>query len=78
MQPKSIPEPLRPSNERTETPFPTSGDNFETVLYCEPGVDIFAVLEAMSWLDDYAIALAAFEQELARTGKAPETPPEKQ
>ena len=74
MQPNSIPEPTRPANER---PFPTSGDNFETVLYCEPGVDIFACLEAMSFLDDCACVLTAFEQELERTGTAPETPSDK-
>lgn len=68
MQPNSIPEPQRSANERNETPFPTSGDNFATVLCLDQGADTFALLEAIDWLEDYAAALAMFEQELKRTG----------
>ena len=67
MQSKSIHKPACTENRPTRTPFPTSGDNFTTVLRLDDQPDTLALLEAMEFLDDYEIALAAFEAELKRT-----------
>ena len=63
MQSKSIHNPAHPENAQTQNPFPTSGDNFTTVANLEGVIDPMALIEAMEFLDDYVIALAAFEQE---------------
>lgn len=62
MQPNSIPEPLRPANERTQPTFPASGDNFTTMACLDDVPDTLALLEAIGWLEDYRIALADFEE----------------
>ena len=67
MQSKSIHKPACTENHPAQTPFPTSGDNFTTVLSLDYQPDTLALLEAMEFLDDYGIALAAFEAELKRT-----------
>ena len=68
MQPKSIHNPAYPENAQTQNPFPTSGDNFTTVACLDDVIDPMALLEAMAFLDDYTVAIAAFEQEEQRTG----------
>lgn len=68
MQPKSIHNPAHPENAQTQNPFPASGDNFTTAACLDDVIDPMALLEAMAFLDDYAVALAAFEQEKQRTG----------
>ena len=66
MQSKSIHKPECPENHPALTSFPASGDNFTTVLKLDHRPDTLALLEAMEFLDDYTIALAAFEAELKR------------
>ena len=74
MQPKSIHNPAHIENAQTQNPsFPASGDNFTTVANLEGVIDPMALIEAMEYLDDIAVALADFEQERQRTGT-----PEKQ
>ena len=68
MQSKSIHNPAHPENAQTQNPFPASGDNFTTVAKLDDVIDPMALMEAMDFLDDYAVALAAFEQEKQRTG----------
>ena len=68
MQRNSIHNPAQTENAQTQNPFPTSGDNFTTVAYLDDVIDPMALLEAMDILNDYAVALAAFEQEKQRTG----------
>ena len=68
MQSKSIHNPAHIENAQTQNPFPTSGDNFTTVANLEGVIDPMALIEAMEFLDDYAAALASFEQEKQRTG----------
>ena len=68
MQSKSIHKPACPENHPARTPFPTTGDNFTTVLRLDDQPDILALLEAMEFLDDYAAALAVFEAELKHSG----------
>ena len=68
MQRNSIHNPAHPENAQTQNPFPTSGDNFTTVACLDDVIDPMALLEAMAFLDDYAVAIAAFEQEKQRTG----------
>ena len=68
MQSKSIHKPACTENHSAHTPFPTSGDNFTTVLSLDDQADTLAILEAMEFLDDYAAALAVFETESKRTG----------
>ena len=70
MPSKSIHKPACTENHPAHTPFPTSGDNFTTVLRLDDQADTLAMLEAMEFLDDYAAALATFETELKRTGTA--------
>ena len=67
MQSKSIHKPACTENHSAHTPFPTSGDNFTTVLRLDDQPDTLALLEAMEILDDYGIALATFEAEHKRT-----------
>lgn len=67
MQPKSIPEPLRPENERLST-FPTAGDNFQTVACVNGAGDLLALLEAIALLEDVKVAWQAFGAENNRTG----------
>jgi hypothetical protein len=50
MQAKSIPEPARSEHERL--PFPTTGDNFQTVACIEGASDLLALLEAIALLED--------------------------
>ena len=61
MQSKSIHKPACIENTRTSSTFPASGDNFVTVLKLDNQADTLALLEAMEFLDDYLIAMAAFE-----------------
>ncbi|CAA6823596.1 MAG: Unknown protein [uncultured Thiotrichaceae bacterium] len=68
MQSKSIHKPACIENTRTLSTFPASGDNFTTVLSLDDQADTLAILEAMEFLDDYVMALAAFETELKCTG----------
>lgn len=63
MQSKSIPEPACAENERTSTPFPTSGDNFTTLIPLDSRADPFAFLEAVAFLQDVAVAYEAFEHQ---------------
>ena len=62
MQLNSIPEPLRPENERSST-FPRAGDNFQTVACVEGASDLLALLEAIALLEDVKVAWQAFEAE---------------
>jgi aspartate 1-decarboxylase len=62
MQPNSIPEPLRPENERLST-FPLAGDNFQTVACVNGASDLLALLEAIALLEDVKVAWQAFEAE---------------
>ncbi len=55
MQLNSIPEPLRPENERSST-FPSTGDNFRTVACIEGASDLLALLEAIALLEDVKVA----------------------
>lgn len=50
MQPKSIPEPTRSNYERL--PFPTAGDNFQTVACLEGTSDPLALL---AFLEDVRV-----------------------
>ncbi|PIE79415.1 MAG: hypothetical protein CSA11_12080 [Chloroflexi bacterium] len=68
MQPKSIHTPAPIENAQTQKPFPTSGDNFTTITRLDDVIDPMALLEAIGFLDDYTVAMAAFEAELERTG----------
>ena len=68
MQQNSIHNTAPTENAQTQNPFPTSGDNFTTVVCLDDVIDPMALLEAIDFLDDYAAALAAFEAELERTG----------
>ena len=68
MQSKSIHKPACPENHPARLSFPISGDNFTTVLRLDDQADTLAMLEAMEFLDDYVVALAAFETQLKRTG----------
>lgn len=68
MQRNSIHNPAHTENAQIQNPFPASGDNFTTVACLDDVIDPMALLEAMDFLDDYAVALAAFEQEEGRTG----------
>lgn len=68
MQPKSIHKPACIENTRTPSTFPASGDNFKTVLKLDSHADMLALLEAMEFLDDYKVAMAAFKADLKRTG----------
>jgi hypothetical protein len=61
MQPNSIPEPARSEHERL--PFPTAGDNFQTVACIHEAGDLLALLEAIALLDDVKVAWQAFEAE---------------
>lgn len=65
MQLNSIPEPLRPENERL--PFPTTGDNFQTVACIECVADPLALLEAIALLEDVKVAWQMFQAEQDRT-----------
>lgn len=62
MQPKSIPEPVRAEHERTPAPFPTSGNNFVTVAYLDDDQAPLALLEAIAFVNDCAVALTEFER----------------
>ena len=66
MQPKSIPEPAR--SEHEHLPFPTAGDNFQTVACLDGISDPLALLEALAFLEDVRIAWEAFEAEQHCTG----------
>jgi hypothetical protein len=66
MQPKSIPEPAHSEHERL--PFPTAGDNFQTVACLDGISDPLALLEALAFLEDVRIAWEAFEAEQHCTG----------
>lgn len=72
MQPKSIHNPAHIENAQTKTPFPTFGDNFTTVACLDGVTDSMALLTAIDFLNDCAVAMAAFEQEEKRTD-TPET-----
>jgi hypothetical protein len=67
MQLNSIPEPLRPENERLST-FPIAGDNFQTVACLEGVADPLALLEAIALLEDVKVAWQMFQAEQDRTG----------
>jgi hypothetical protein len=73
MQPNSIHNPAHTENAQTQNPFPTSGDNFTTVACLDGVIDPMALLTAIDFVNDCAVALAAFEQEEKRTG-TPEMP----
>ena len=62
MQAKSIPEPLRPENERLST-FPTAGDNFQTDACVNGAGDLLALLEGIALLGDVKVAWQVFEAE---------------
>lgn len=62
MQLNSIPEPLRPENERSST-FPSTGDNFKTVACIEGASDLLALLEAIALLEDVKVAWQVFQDE---------------
>ena len=68
MQRKSIHNTAPTENAQTQNPFPTSGDNFTTLVYLDGFPDDAAALEALALMDDYAIALADFEASEHRTG----------
>lgn len=68
MQQNSIHNTAPTENAQTQNPFPTSGDNFTTLVYLDGFPDDAAALEALAFLDDCAIALAAFEEESQRIG----------
>ena len=72
MQPKSIHNPACAENAPTQKPFPASGDNFTTVACLDGVIDPMALLTAIDFVNDCAVALAAFEEEKERTG-TPET-----
>ncbi len=62
MQLNSIPEPVRVENERTLATFPASGNNFVTVTCLDGIQDPLALLEALAFVQDCQVALAAFER----------------
>ena len=68
MQRNSIHNPVRIENAQKQNPFPTSGNNFTTVACLDDVIDPMALLEAIEILNDYTVALAAFDQEKERTG----------
>ena len=68
MQRNSIHNPAPTENAQTQTPFPTSGDNFTTLVYLDGFPDDAAALEALAFIDDFAIALADFEASEHCTG----------
>ena len=68
MQRNSIHNPAHPENAQTQNPFPTSGDNFTTVIDFGNSPDHMALMQAVDFLEDCAIALEAFEQGKHRTG----------
>ena len=68
MQQNSIHNTAPTENAQTKTPFPTSGDNFTTLVRLDSFQDEMAILEALTFLDDYAIALAAFQDSEHCTG----------
>ena len=68
MQQNSIHNPAPTENAQTQNPFPTSGDNFTTLVYLDGFPDDTAALEALAFLDDCAIALADFEASKHCTG----------
>lgn len=67
MQSKSIHKPACIENTRTPSTFPESGDNFTTVLKLDGLPDTLALLEALEFIEDYQIAMAAFEEHQKRT-----------
>lgn len=68
MPENSIHNPAYTENAQPKKPFPTSGDNFTFVIALDGDTDPIAVLEAIDFLDDYMVALTAFEHEVRRTG----------
>ena len=68
MQRNSIHNPAPTENAQPTNPFPTSGNNFTTLVRLDGFPDDAAALEALAFLDDYAIALADFETSKHRTG----------
>lgn len=64
MQDESIHNPTCTENVPTQKPFPASGDNFTTVTSLEGVTDPMTLLTAIDFLNDCAVALADFEQEL--------------
>lgn len=68
MQRNSIHNPAHTENAQTQNPFPTSGDNFTTVINIGDAPDLIALMQAVDFLEDCTVALAAFEQEQKRTG----------
>jgi hypothetical protein len=63
MQENSIHKPPGTANETTPDTFPRSGDNFVTLAFLPDGVDFAAWAEAHAFVEDYRIALQAFEEE---------------
>jgi hypothetical protein len=49
-------------HERTLTVFPESGNNFVTITALNGIQDPLALLEALAFVQDCAVALAAFER----------------
>ena len=68
MQQNSIHNTAPTENAHTQNPFPSSGDNFTTLVYIDGPPDDAAVLEALAFLDDFIIALADFEASEHCTG----------
>ena len=68
MQQNSIHNPAHTENAQQQPHFPTSGDNFTTLVHLDGPPDDAAALEALALLDDFAIALADFEASEHCTG----------
>ena len=68
MQRNSIHNPVQTENAQTQTAFPASGDNFTTIANLEGIPDQLALLEAAAFLDDYVVAITAFENSEDCTG----------
>lgn len=63
MQLNSIHEPVRVENERTPAPFPTSGNNFVTLLSLDDTQDdALALLEALGFVSDMQLMLDEFHR----------------
>ena len=77
MQLNSIHEPVRVENERTPTPFPSSGNNFTTVLSLDDTQDnALVLLEALGFVHDMKLMLDEFHRQNAlpeRTGTVENT-----
>lgn len=67
MQQNSIHNTAHAENAQTQNPFPTSGDNFTTIINLGGVTDLRNLVEAIDFLEDCQAAFAEFKQEKDRT-----------